>query len=121
MPRAELYSTYSVDPVMVVAFKVNRMLDSESVDRVADSLKDLLAHAHEDAFVFDLSGVGYLSSRALGLLLGIHRDLVRGGRDLKLAGLSDENREVFRITKLDSVFDIYGDATAAIKAFQTRT
>jgi len=120
MPRAELYSTYSVDPVMVVAFKVNRMLDSESVDHVAESLKDLLARAREDAFVFDFSGVGYLSSRGLGLLIGIQRELASHGRDLKIAGLSDENREVFRITKLDSVFDIYGDATAAIKAFQTR-
>lgn len=120
MSRSELYSTYSVEPAMVVAFKPNRMLDTDSVDRVADSLKDLLARADEDAFVFDFSGVGYLSSRALGLLLGIHRDLARDGRGLKLAGLSDENREVFRVTKLDAVFDIYADATAAIKAFQTR-
>lgn len=117
MPRSELYSTYSVEPAMVVVFKPNQMLDTETINQVAGSLKDLLARAHEDAFVFDFSGVGYLSSRALGLLLGIQRDLARNGGDLKLAGLSEENREVFRVTKLDAVFDIYPDAKAAIEAF----
>jgi len=37
---------------------------------------------------------------------------------MKLAGLSEENREVFRITKLASVFDMYPDAKAAIEAFR---
>jgi len=118
MPRSDLYSTYSVEPVMVVVFKPNRMLDTETVGQMAGSLKDLLARAHEDAFVFDFSGVGYLSSRALGMLLGIERDLARDGRDMKLAGLSEENREVFRITKLAAIFDVYPDAKAAIEAFR---
>jgi len=118
MPRSDLYSTYSVEPVMVVVFKPNRMLDTETVSQMTGSLKDLLARAHEDAFVFDFSGVGYLSSRALGLLLGIQRDFARDGREMKLAGLAEENREVFRITKLAAVFDMYPDVKAAIEAFR---
>jgi len=120
MPPAERYSTYSTGPVLVVVFQPNRMLDTAMVEEMAGSLKGLIAHAEEDAFVFDLSGIRSLSSGALGMLLGIQRDLARVGGELKLAGLSEENREVFRITKLDAVFDAYPDADAAVEAFQTR-
>jgi len=41
----------------------------------------------------------------------------RKGR-LKLAGIHPEVMEVFRITKLDTVFDIYKDAPSAIETFR---
>ena len=40
------------------------------------------------------------------------------GGQLKLAGIRDSIMEVFRITKLDEVFDIYKNETAAVDAFQ---
>jgi anti-anti-sigma regulatory factor len=41
---------------------------------------------------------------------------VKGGQ-LKLAGIKDSIMEVFRITKLDEVFDIYKTEAIAIEAF----
>ena len=37
---------------------------------------------------------------------------------MKLAGINDEVMEVFRITKLDTVFDIYMDEAGALQAFR---
>ena len=42
---------------------------------------------------------------------------IKGGH-LKLSGIKDSIMEVFRITKLDEVFDIYKNETAALDAFQ---
>jgi anti-sigma B factor antagonist len=118
MQRSDLYSTYSLDPAMVVMFKPARILDTGLIHEMTDSLKQLAGSAHEALFVFDFSRVGYLSSSALGMLLGLQREFAAKGRQMKLAALSDENRELFRITKLESVFDIYPDAKAAIEAFR---
>ena len=41
---------------------------------------------------------------------------MKGGK-LKLSGIKDSIMEVFRITKLDEVFDIYKNEEAAVEAF----
>jgi len=118
MPRSDLFATYSLEPAMVILFKPERILDSAFVARIGESLKDLAARAHEEAFVLDLSRVGYLSSAALGMLLGLARAVAERGGRLKLAGLSPENRELFRITRLDGVFDICEDVRTAVEALR---
>ena len=52
------------------------------------------------------------------MLIGLQRRVVQGKGRLKVAGINEEVMEVFRITKLDTVFDIYRDAPAAIEAFR---
>jgi len=118
VPRSELYTTCSIDPAMVVVFKPHGILDADVVDRIGDALKELGEHAHETKFVFDFSRVEYLSSSALGMLIGLQRNFAQKDREMKLVGINDENKEVFRITKLDRVFDIYDDTKAALEAFR---
>ena len=62
--------------------------------------------------------MAYLSSSALGMLLGLQRRIVQRTGRMKLAGINDEVMEVFRITKLDTVFDIYKDEAGALEAFR---
>jgi anti-sigma B factor antagonist len=119
MARSELYATCSIDPAMVIVFKPSHILSADIVNEMHDSLSDLARHARETRFVLDFSRVGYLSSSALGMLIGLQRDFAKRDCQMKLVGMSDENREIFRITKLDRVFDIYNDTQAALQAFRT--
>ena len=118
MATDELYSSRSVDGVMVVAFRQSHILDAITIDRMSASLKELIQTAIETKFLFDFEHVEYLSSNALGMLIGLQRRVVQGKGRLKVAGINEEVMEVFRITKLDTVFDIYRDAPAAIEAFR---
>jgi|WetSurMetagenome_2_1015567.scaffolds.fasta_scaffold177479_1 anti-sigma B factor antagonist len=118
MPIEEAYSARNVDGVLVITFRQSHILDSVTIDRMATRLKELIETAIEDRFLVDLGPVAYLSSSALGMLLGMQRRVVQRKGRLRLAGINDEVMEVFRITKLDTVFDIYKDEAAALEAFR---
>jgi len=70
--------------------------------------------------VLSLAKVTYLNSSALGSLLVFEVKLKRRGGELKLCGLSPQVAEVFRITKLDRLFEVYRTEAEALLAFGAR-
>ncbi len=118
MATDEFYATKEVDGVLVVMFRQAQILDAVTIERMSARLRDLIEGAEADRTVCDFSRVTYLSSSALGMLIGLQRRITQKGGQLKLSGVSDEIREVFEITKLDTVFDIYKDVPAAVEAFR---
>lgn len=117
MATDEFYTVQRTGDVVVVTFRHSQILDAVTIERISANLKDLIDERGEDRFVFDLSLVTYLSSSALGMLIGIQRRVAQTGARLKLCGISEDIMEVFQITKLDTVFDIYKDVPAALEAF----
>ncbi|MCA9241251.1 MAG: STAS domain-containing protein, partial [Planctomycetales bacterium] len=68
----------------------------------------------------DFSPVQFMSSSMLGKLVKIHKNCKEYKAKLKLSGVSDDIREVFKITRLDKLFDFEKDIEAARKAFMKR-
>jgi len=73
------------------------------------------AHEAEAAEVFgaatascdvDMSGLDYISSAGLSVLLETQRRLCDDGHELVLRGLSDHILDLFRIAGLDAIFRI---------------
>ncbi len=64
--------------------------------------------------VLNLSQLRLVSSMFLAMLIVVYRRMLAGERTLKLCGLRDDNLEVFRITKLDWLFDICVDENQAL-------
>jgi anti-anti-sigma factor len=77
-------------------------------------LKDLLDEQH--SLVLDLSGVPYLDSSGMGMLIGVYVSAVRDGRQLKLAGLTAKVRRVLTTTRLLKLFEVYDDEASAMQA-----
>jgi len=72
-----------------------------------------LVGAGDRKFVLDLSLVDFMDSSALaGLLPAIHELPDEGC--LLLAGLHPRVKEIFRLTKLDTIFDIYPSVDEAL-------
>jgi anti-sigma B factor antagonist len=63
--------------------------------------------------VVDASGLEFIDSTGLGLLLGALRRLKEGGGSLKLAGAQGAVLRVLEITDLDKVFPLFPDLDAA--------
>jgi anti-sigma B factor antagonist len=59
--------------------------------------------------VLDLTDVNYIDSSGLGALVSVYMSAKRRGRELKLINLSRRLQELFRITKLSSVFEGHGE------------
>jgi anti-sigma B factor antagonist len=79
----------------------------QEVHRVAGDL--------QPAIVLDLSGVDFLDSTGLGVIIGILKRVRTQGGDLRLAGAPDRVRRVFEITRLDDILPMHADVDAAIE------
>ncbi|WP_146347066.1 STAS domain-containing protein [Phaeobacter marinintestinus] len=59
-----------------------------------------------DRIILDLSGVEFIDSSGLGAIVASMKQLGKG-RSLDLAGLTPMVDKVFRLTRMDTVFDLY--------------
>lgn len=73
--------------------------------------------AGERKFVIDFTDTGYIDSSGLGVLVSLSKKITEAGGELRLAGLNDDLRTLFELTKLDTLFTITDTADEAIAAF----
>jgi anti-sigma B factor antagonist len=66
--------------------------------------------------VLNFAGVSYVDSGGLGVLVGLLTTARAAGGDIKLAAPGGRVREVLKITRLDSVFEVHADAEKAAEA-----
>jgi anti-sigma B factor antagonist len=67
--------------------------------------------------VIDLGGVTYINSTAIGVLVAAHASYAKKGWHIKLSGMNKNITNIFVITKLTLVFDVYDTKDEAIKSF----
>lgn len=83
-------------------------------------LKDVVTRrlaAGDRRFVIDFSGTGYIDSSGLGALVTMSKQVREHGGELRIAGLNDDLRALFELTKLDTLFTISDTAEQALAAF----
>lgn len=83
-------------------------------------LKELVTkrlEAGDRRFVIDFSRTGYIDSSGLGALVTISKQVREQGGDMRLAGLNEDLRALFELTKLDTLFAISNSAEQALAAF----
>jgi anti-sigma B factor antagonist len=73
--------------------------------------------AGDTKFVVDFSATGYIDSSGLGALVLLAKKVREVGGDLRLAGLNDDLRTLFELTKLDTLFTIFPSVEEAVSAF----
>ena len=83
-------------------------------------LKDLVQErlaAGDRRFVIDFTQTPYIDSSGLGALVTIAKRIREEGGDVRLAGLNDDLRQLFELTKLDTLFSISATPDQALAAF----
>ena len=83
-------------------------------------LKDLVQAALERGerrLLIDFSRTGYIDSSGLGALVSISKRIREAGGELRLAGLNEDLRSLFELTKLDTLFVIANSASEALAGF----
>jgi len=68
------------------------------------------------AVILDFSGLEYMNSGGIGLLVTLLVRAQRGGIRLLASGLSDHYREILALTRLDEAIEIHSDEDAAVAA-----
>ena len=75
--------------------------DASQVDTVKNVLSQL-----GTTTILDIRGLEYISSAGLGILLAAQKKLSERGQRLKLANMNKHIRDVFKITRLETIFEI---------------
>jgi anti-anti-sigma factor len=84
---------------------------------VRDPLYRLVDHEGHKALLLNFENVRYFSSAPLGMLIKLRTKVEQAGGRLKLCGLNADLHELFRITNLTQVFEIYDYQQDALREF----
>ena len=66
-------------------------------------------------FVIDFAKTGYIDSSGLGVLVSLSKRIREHSGRLRLAGLNEDLRTLFELTKLDTLFQITDTRAAALR------
>jgi anti-sigma B factor antagonist len=84
-----------------------------------DALMDAYTRAADgstQAILLDFSGLAYMNSGGIGLLVTLLVRANRAKQRLLACGLNDHYRQIFELTRLDEAIAIYGDEAEALAA-----
>ncbi len=115
-----MYSLNSaeVEDVLVVSFADAKILDEARIQQIGKELMELTANAKaSQKMVLNFQGVQFMSSAMIGKLVLLNKKAKAEKINLKLCNITPNVLEVFRITRLDKVFDIQQDQEQAIASF----
>jgi anti-sigma B factor antagonist len=101
------------DTATVITFTDDKILEEKDIQSLQESIMSVLSQSEQIQLILDFSNVKFLSSSALGLLIRVSKKIYENNGELRLCGINPKIYEVFKITRLTKIFDIYPDAAAA--------
>ena len=96
-----------------VLLKVTGRMDAESAHEFEQACQGWITHGAKH-LIADLDGLQYVSSMGLRCFLSVAQKLQASSGSLILCGLHGLPRQVFEMTKLDTLFRIYETAEQAL-------
>ena len=104
-------------PEGVVLLQLGGIIDAKTFEQLEGAVQDVLTRGG-NRLIVDLSGIGYISSAGIGVLLYAMGETRRAKGDLVLVGLQPTVLEVFDSLHLISLFILKQDVTEAALVFR---
>lgn len=82
-------------------------LDTVAAQQVADTIEPLLQHADQN-IILDCGKMPFISSSGLRVFLKIRKEVAAKGGKITLRNICPDVMQVFKMTKLDDLFEIIG-------------
>ena len=117
---AELKPRISIDyteNAAIATFTDAKILEERDIRALKETLMPLIGEAEGINLILDFCNVEFLSSAVLGLLIRVSKKVYERDGRLKLCNINPRIYEVFKITRLDEIFDIHPDIDSASKSW----
>jgi anti-sigma B factor antagonist len=105
-----------IGKVAVVDFIDAAIMDMQQIQQITEELDYMVDDQDAHFLLLDFSSVKFLSSQTLGMLLKLHKKLTDKKGWLGICGLRKELYKVFKLTRLDKLFNFYPDEQEALAA-----
>lgn len=106
--------------VLVVGFTDSKILDSQRIEQVGKELQDAVPQAIHKKLLLNFRGVTFMSSAMITKLVMLNKGCKAKEVTLKFCEVSPNVLEVFKITKLNKLFDIQGAEEKGLASFDKK-
>lgn len=108
------------DEDMVVVLSLTGRLDLANGNKLKDEIKNILSSGKTSIHLC-MKDLEFVNSSGLGAMVSIMKEIrLQHGR-LTLSDMADYVREVFDITQLSHIFEIFPAEEEALRSYQTAT
>jgi len=104
------------DDITIIELTDKKILDEINITQIGEKLNTLVADSGDPKIVMDFASVSHMSSSALGMLITVNKRVRERKGQLKLCNIQPAIYEVFVITRLNEIFDIYQSRDKAIES-----
>ncbi len=119
-PKRDQVMIQNVGGVFLIRVLQPQLIDETQIQALNEALVGFVGDKAKLKIVLDLGKVLRMSSLALGKLVALQKKLKEIEGALKLLGLRPGVREIFRASRLDTLFEVFDDEIRAIKSFQKK-
>jgi anti-sigma B factor antagonist len=110
-------SVYYAQNATIVTLTDEKLLEDDDIKALEESIMPLVDDSQVN-LVIDFSNVQFLSSAVLGLLIRISKKISENKGRLKFCSINSKIFDIFKITRLDEIFEIYDDAKKALQSLK---
>lgn len=100
----------------IITFIDEKILEEKDIHTLQDSIMSVIEQAERINLILDFCNVRFLSSAVLGLLIRISKKVYERDGQLRLCNIRPKIYEIFKITRLTKIFDIYPDVESATES-----
>jgi anti-sigma B factor antagonist len=105
------------DGVKRIEFVERNILDEANIQQIGEEIGRVVDSQDEPRVLISFTNVDHLSSAALGTLITINNKIRGKDGQLRLAEIDPQIYEVFVITKLNKLFQIFDTSEQALASF----
>ncbi len=97
----------------IVTLVDEKILEEKDIRALQESIVSVIEQSERINLILDFCNVQFLSSAVLGLLIRISKKIYERDGQIRLCNINPKIHEIFKITRLTKVFDIYQDTESA--------
>jgi anti-sigma B factor antagonist len=106
------------EDVTRIGFVDRNILEEANIQQIGEEIASIIEESPNPKILITFENVEHLSSAALGTLITVNNKIRNKGGQLRLSNIDPQIYEVFVITKLNKLFQIYDDAAQAAQSFR---
>lgn len=100
----------------IVTFTDEKILEEKDIQVLGESIMSVIEQSERLNLILDFCNVRFLSSAVLGLLIRVSKKVYERDGQLRLCNIDPKIHEIFKITRLNKIFDICRDVEDATES-----
>ena len=104
------------EKAVIATLTERKILEQAEIEALESSIMPLIEQAGGVNLVVNFCNVEFFSSSVLGLLIRVAKKIYESDGQLKLCQINPKILEIFKITRLDRIFEIYETRQEAIQS-----